>query len=61
MSQYTGDNILVRDSVAKKLANINNQLINGEKLCIVFGYRHPNVQKMYFDIENKRMMAFFIR
>jgi D-alanyl-D-alanine dipeptidase len=55
MSQYTGDNILVRDSVAKKLANINNQLINGEKLLVVFGYRHPNVQKLYFDIEKKRI------
>jgi D-alanyl-D-alanine dipeptidase len=53
MLQYTGNNILVRDTVAKKLAKINEKLINGEKLQVVFGYRHPYVQKMYFNNEKK--------
>jgi hypothetical protein len=53
MLQYTGNNILVRDTVAKKLAKINKKLINGEKLQVVFGYRHPDVQKIYFNNEKK--------
>lgn len=50
MKVYTGDTILVRDSVAKRLAAVNKSLLttNGASLKIVYGYRHPDVQKHYF-------------
>lgn len=43
--------ILVREEVAKKLDKVQ-QFLNkryGYNLCIVEGYRHPNVQKSYFE------------
>lgn len=50
MRVYTGDTILVRESVAKKLAAVNKSLTmtNGLVLKVVYGYRHPDVQKQYF-------------
>ena len=56
MVSYTGKVILVRDSVAKKLASVNAELMknNGLFLKVVYGYRHPDVQGRYF---NNRMAA----
>lgn len=50
METYTGDVMLVRDEVAQKLAAVNQALLTkGYTLKVVYGYRHPNVQKEYFD------------
>jgi D-alanyl-D-alanine dipeptidase len=50
MQTYTQDIIFVRDSLAKKIANVNKQLgQDGLKLKIVYGYRHPKVQERYFN------------
>lgn len=50
MLAYTGDTILVRDSVAKKLAAVNDFLEENAslRLKVVYGYRHPEVQEKYF-------------
>ncbi len=50
MQVYTGESILVRDTVAKKLAEVNKQLrnTNNLRLRIVYGFRHPKVQEKYF-------------
>ncbi len=51
MLPYTGENIFVRDAVAKKLASANAFLLKDNNYClkVVYGYRHPDVQKIYFD------------
>ncbi len=51
MLPYTGEFIFVRDTVARKLATANAALIKRDNLFlkIVYGYRHPDIQKMYFD------------
>ena len=49
MYGYTGAVILVRDTLAQKLAIINQELdLQGYRLKIVYGYRHPEVQIRYF-------------
>ena len=50
MQVYTGEAILVRDTVAKNLAEVNKQLRNANnlRLRIVYGFRHPKVQEKYF-------------
>jgi D-alanyl-D-alanine dipeptidase len=49
MIQYTGLTILVRDSVAKKLAEVHKTLQRSSmRLRVVYGYRHPAVQQKYF-------------
>lgn len=50
MQAYTGESILVRNTVAKKLAEVNKQLRNANnlRLRIVYGFRHPKVQEKYF-------------
>lgn len=50
MEVYTGNTILVRDLVAKRLAAVNKSLTatNNVVLKVVYGYRHPDVQKQYF-------------
>lgn len=50
MQVYTGESILVRDTVARKLAEVNKQLRNANnlRLRIVYGFRHPKVQEKYF-------------
>ena len=49
MHAYTGSLIIVRDTVAQRLARVNNTLQeDGLRLRIVYGYRHPNVQQAYF-------------
>lgn len=51
MISYTGKDILVRDTVAKKIANANATLSKNYDcyLKVVYGYRHPDIQKTYFD------------
>jgi D-alanyl-D-alanine dipeptidase len=49
MRPYTGDTILVRDSLARKLAQANKALKDRNlRLKVVYGYRHPQVQEAYF-------------
>lgn len=50
MLTYTGETILVRDTIARKLARVNEKLRGqGLGLKVVYGYRHPAVQQDYFD------------
>jgi D-alanyl-D-alanine dipeptidase len=50
MVPYTGETVLVRDAVAKKLAAVNARLRpDGYGLKVVYGYRHPEVQAKYFE------------
>ncbi|MEZ4755041.1 MAG: M15 family metallopeptidase [Bdellovibrionota bacterium] len=52
MVSFTGHNILVRYSVAKMLntaAVYLNSKLPDSKLKIAYGYRHPIVQKKYFN------------
>ena len=49
MLPYTGERILVRRALAKKLAAVNRNLQRqGFTLKVVYGYRHPEVQETYF-------------
>ena len=50
MLPYTGETIVVRTTVAKKLAAVNQTLASRKlRLKIEYGYRHPDIQQMYFD------------
>jgi len=50
MIAYTGSTMLVRESVARKLARVNASLEqSGYRLKVVYGYRHPEVQEKYFS------------
>lgn len=51
MMPYVNDQIFVRDTVAKKLSIANNILQkNGHyTLKVVYGYRHPEIQRFYFE------------
>lgn len=56
MVKYLGNDIWVRKTVAKKLATISRKLRKRFpyfKLKIVYGYRHPSIQKKYFSKQNK--------
>lgn len=61
MENYLGNNIVVRETVAKKLSKVGDELsrINKNyKLKIVYGYRHLVVQVKYFNeqkVKFKRM------
>ncbi len=54
MEKYTGDHILVRREVARRLAKINQGFQGEYRIKVVFGYRHPDVQQKYFDIERAK-------
>jgi len=52
MFKYGGKDILVRKKLAEKLCRAQNNLqclSPGARLKVVYGYRHPLVQKRYFD------------
>jgi D-alanyl-D-alanine dipeptidase len=51
MLPYTGERIFVRDKVARKLAKVNKKLAKygNFRLKVVYGYRHPDIQKKYFE------------
>lgn len=56
MYHITGKEIYVRETVAKKLANVQTGLhkkIPEASLRVVYGYRHPEVQLKYF-VEMKK-------
>ena len=54
MNLYTEKEIYVRESVAKKLAKINENLSCNINLKINYGYRHPLVQEKYFIREKQK-------
>ena len=58
MKSIAGEEIYVRSSVAEKLNKVNLALkkINQDyRLKIVYGYRHPDIQKKYFDKRKKEL------
>ncbi len=58
MLPYTGERILVRDTVAQKLAAVNKRLeADGLLLRVVYGYRHPEVQEKYFSGAIERLKS----
>jgi D-alanyl-D-alanine dipeptidase len=60
MHKYTGDLIYVRDTLAQKLAQANAALAaDGLRLKIVYGYRHPDVQKAYFEKRKLELAGLF--
>ena len=61
MLPYTGKRIFVRDTVAQKLAKANKTLGKYGKfrLKIVYGYRHPDVQKRYFEQRRAELQALY--
>lgn len=58
MYHYTGNTILVRDAVARRLAVVNQNL-GDHQLKIVYGYRHPAVQEAYFYREKARVQTLY--
>jgi D-alanyl-D-alanine dipeptidase len=61
MIYYTGGKIFVRKTVAEKLAKINKILKKKYKfyLKIVSGYRHPEVQRKYFEKKYKELQRLY--
>jgi D-alanyl-D-alanine dipeptidase len=55
MFRYTKRKILVRDMVARKLAEANALLGKELNLRVVFGYRHPEIQRQYFERERTKI------
>jgi len=56
MLPYTGERILVRRELAKRLAAVNRNLQKqGLTLKVVYGYRHPEVQETYFKNHKERL------
>lgn len=53
---YASDQIYVRDEVAKKLARINDKLVDGMRLKIACGFRHPETQKQLFEKEKAEII-----
>ncbi len=52
MAKYTGDSIWVRKTVGDMLEQVSASLVRlhpAYKLKVVFGFRHPEVQKFYFE------------
>lgn len=49
MVAHTGETIFIRDTLARRLATVNQALKSyGYRLKVVYGYRHPEVQEQYF-------------
>ena len=58
MQKYTGQNIWVRKSVASKLEEASgklSKLFPNFQFKVVFGFRHPEVQKFYFERRKKML------
>ncbi|MDR1651673.1 MAG: D-alanyl-D-alanine carboxypeptidase family protein [Synergistaceae bacterium] len=56
MIPYTGGVILVRDTLAVKLAGVSAKLsAMGYRLKLRYGYRHPDVQEKYFESSRARL------
>lgn len=62
MEPFTGGEILLREGCIEKLRLASNLLRNERPkaiLLIVYGYRHPTVQKKYFNSQLKRIQECF--
>jgi len=59
MLPYLGDKIFVRSTVAERLAAANKNLkkLGKFNLKIVYGYRHPEVQKAYFEKRRAELLV----
>jgi D-alanyl-D-alanine dipeptidase len=57
MVPFTGRKIFVRDTLAKKLAGVADALQKKDNyvLRIAYGYRHPQIQKEYFEKERAKL------
>lgn len=58
MIAYVGDKIFVREKVAEMLLQASKILKNKNSdynLKVVYGYRHPDIQKNYFDKRKKEI------
>jgi D-alanyl-D-alanine dipeptidase len=56
MLPFTGNTILVRDTVAKMLAAVNARLLPmGYRLKAVYGYRRLSVQRAYFERRKREL------
>jgi D-alanyl-D-alanine dipeptidase len=59
MISYTGEDLWVREILSRKLEKVSLQLEkNNPKLFlkIVYGYRHPEIQKFYFERRKKILL-----
>ena len=57
MLRITGDTIYARKTLAEQLAKASAKLSKAEyQLKVVYGYRHPEIQEMYFE-KRKRALA----
>lgn len=53
MRPYVGEKLVVRSEVAIKLIRAQHWIDKrrpGVKLCLLYGYRHPDIQKKHFDL-----------
>lgn len=60
MVKYAGQNILVRQGLARRLKRANQNLKGcwpTARLKVVYGYRHPEIQKKYFCRIVKKLQA----
>lgn len=58
MKKYLNNNIVLRETVVKKLVKISNKLNKkypGYKLKVVYGYRHPAIQLKYFKNQKSKI------
>ncbi len=63
MAPYLGEKIFVRSSIVKKLKNIASKLsvqIPGARLMLAYGYRHPDIQRIYFEQMQTKIHNLFI-
>ncbi len=59
MIPLTGNDIYVRKTVAEKLCRVQERIkkISSEfQLRVVYGYRHPNIQKKYFNKKKQELL-----
>jgi zinc D-Ala-D-Ala dipeptidase len=60
MLPYVGDVMMVRDEVAKKVARVNEALMQeGLRVKVVYGYRHPDIQNKYFNRRRNELKTEF--
>ena len=58
MLPIVGNMIYVRETLALKLAKIQKELNEeGYRLKVVYGYRHPDVQRHYFETRRETLKA----
>jgi len=60
MTQYVGEAMLLREDVARRLvvaAELLSERMPGAQLKLVYAYRHPDVQALYFERESAKIRA----